>query len=250
MKGKALEASNQGARVVYQLSQLIVRGELQPGQKLAEIPLAERFGVSRTPVRHALSVLEKEGLIVRDSSRSYVIRRFSIEEILDAIELRAVMEGLAARKLAQRRLPWGLERELESILNDANEAILAMDREGVTSELTGRYFDANSRFHSAILTAANNRAVSNALELTVKIPFASVGSIARYSDTSDDDEAAVREKYEMLMYSHLQHRDILEALKSGDPLRAENLMREHAHLGARNLHLRDNFPAEMSRGTL
>src|SRR5690606_29161174 len=77
-----MQSSNQTSRVVYQLSQLIIRGELLPGEKLAEIPLAERFGVSRTPIRHALSVLHREGLLIRgNSGRSYVLRRFCPAEV-------------------------------------------------------------------------------------------------------------------------------------------------------------------------
>lgn len=240
-----MQASNQGARVVYQLSQMIVRGELTAGQKLAEIPLAERFGVSRTPVRYALSVLEKEGLLVRDSGRSYSIRRFSLEEILDAIEVRSVLEGLAAREVAQRRLPWGLHRELEAILSEAGEVVKEIENHGPTSALTERYFNTNARFHHAILIGADSRAISTALEVTMKIPFAAAGSIARYGDSTEDDDATIREKSRLLLYSHLQHQDIFEALKSGDAARAEALMREHAHLGARNLHLRDRYPAEL-----
>jgi GntR family transcriptional regulator of vanillate catabolism len=238
-KSIELQASGHGARIVYQLSQLIVRGELVAGEKLAEIPLAERFGVSRTPIRYALSVLEKEGLLVRDSSRSFVIRRFSVEEILDAIEVRSVLEGLAAREVAQRRLPWGAHRELESILNEAGEVINEVESHGLTSALTERYFNANERFHSAIIAAANSHAISTAIEVTMKVPFASVGSIARYSDAEDESASATREKSRLLLFSHLQHQDIFEALAEGNAARAESLMRDHAHLGARNLQLHD-----------
>ena len=239
-------SSNQGSRIVYLLSQLIVRGELIAGEKLAEIPLAERFGVSRTPVRYALAVLEREGLLTKDASRSYVVRRFSLEEILSAIEVRSVLEGLAAREIAQRRLPWGIQRELELILGEGEETICQIEIDGPTAELTERYFGINARFHRAIITGANNRAINNALDVSSKVPFASVGSIARYGDSTYDDQARKREKIRLLLLSHLQHQEVFDALKSGDSARAESLMREHAHLGVRNLHLRDNFPAELA----
>jgi GntR family transcriptional regulator, vanillate catabolism transcriptional regulator len=232
---------NQSSRLVFSLSQRIVRGELAAGEKLAEIPLAEQFGVSRTPVRQALAVLEKEGLLVRDSSRSYVVRRFSLQEILDAIEVRAVLEGLAAAQVAQRRLPWSLLREFEMILGEAEEIIGEIERSGPTIELTSRYYNANERFHTALLDRANNRTISTALEVSAKVPFASVGSMARYSDSAEEAPANDRERTRLLLLSHLQHQDIFEALKAGDASRAETLMREHGHIGIRNLHLSENY---------
>lgn len=242
--------SNHTSRVIYQLSQLIVRGEIAAGEKLAEIPLAERFGVSRTPIRHALSVLEQEGLLTRSSGRSYVVRRFSLEEILNAIEVRSVLEGLAAREVAQGRLPRSLIREFDLMLVEAGEILDKIETSGPNAELTERYYVINERFHRAILIAANNRAIVTALEVVGKVPFGSVGSIARYSDTVGDDEDTIREKTRLLIYSHLQHQEILEALKQGHASRAESIMREHAHLGIRNLHLRDNYTAELSANAI
>lgn len=234
------EGANHRSRIVYQLSQLIVRGELVAGEKLAEIGLAERFGVSRTPIRQALAVLEQEGLLVRDASRSYIVRHFSLQEILDAIEVRAALEGLAARSLAERRLPWGLLRQIESVLAEGDETIVEIETNGLTPQLTARYYAANARFHHGIIEGAQNSAITAALDVANKIPFVSVGSMARYDDAVDDDPATVREKLRLLLYSHMQHQDIFEALKAGQPGRAEQLMREHAHLGIRNLHLRDS----------
>jgi GntR family transcriptional regulator of vanillate catabolism len=243
------QVPNQGSRVAFLLSQLIVSGEVVAGEKLAEIPLAERFGVSRTPVRHAFAVLEKEGLLIRDSGRSYVVRRFSLEEILNGIEVKAALEGLAAREVAQRRLRWELLRELEIMLAEADETIREIEAEGPTARLTERYFKINSRFHRAIIAAAGNRTIIQALELTSKIPFVSVGSIARYRDSADDDAATALEKTHLLLFGHMQHKDIFDALKGGLPARAETLMREHGYLGIRNLRLRDHYPAELPIGS-
>jgi len=242
-----MQSSNQTSRVVYQLSQLIIRGELLPGEKLAEIPLAERFGVSRTPIRHALSVLHREGLLIRgNSGRSYVVRRFSLEEILNAIEVRSVLEGLAAREVAQGRKPRGLLRELEALVVEGGEVVEEIERHGATATLTEKYFSINARFHHAIITGANNQALAGALENIGKIPFVSVGSIARYSDVTDDDAETARVKVRHLLLSHMQHQNLLEAIMDGQGARAESLMREHAQIGVRNLHLRDSIPLELA----
>jgi len=242
-----MQPSNQKSRVVYQLSQLIIRGELVPGEKLAEIPLAEKFGVSRTPIRHALSVLEKEGLLIRgNSGRSYSVRRFSLEEILNAIEVRAVLEGLAAREVAQNRVPRGLLRELETLVAEGGEVIEEVEAKGATAALTEKYFSINTRFHRAIIEGANNQALATALANIGKIPFVSVGSIARYSDITEDDPETARQKMRHLMLSHMQHQNLLEAIMDGQAGRAEWLMREHAQIGVRNLHLRDRIPLELT----
>jgi GntR family transcriptional regulator of vanillate catabolism len=241
-----MQASSQTSRIVYQLSQLIIRGELNPGEKLAEIPLAERFGVSRTPVRQALTVLEKEGLLIRgNSGRSYVVRRFSLEEILNAIEVRSVLEGLAAREVAQKRTPRGLLRELEALVLEAGEVIEKIEARGATGELTETYFSLNARFHKAIIDGANNQALANALHSTGKIPFVSVGSIARYGDVTEDDSDTAKLRVRNLLLSHMQHQDLVEAITGAEPARAESLMREHALLGIRNLHLRDRGQVEI-----
>jgi GntR family transcriptional regulator of vanillate catabolism len=242
-----MEPANQTSRVVYQLSQLIIRGEFVPGERLAEIPLAERFGVSRTPIRHAFSVLEKEGLLIRgDSGRSYTVRRFKLEEILDAIEVRSVLEGLAAREVAQARKPRGLLRELEALIDEASELIETIEIQGATASLTEKYFSINTRFHRAIIEGSNNYALGAALEQVSKIPFVSVGSIARYNDNSDDDSHTARLKVRHLLLSHMQHQNLLEAIVDGQAARAEALMREHGQLGVRNLHLRDRIPIELA----
>lgn len=239
---------SQSSRVIYLLSQRIVSGELSAGEKLAEIPVAEHFGVSRTPVRQALAALEREGLLVRDQSRSYVVRRFSLQEILDAIEVRAVLEGLAASQVAYRRLPWSLLREFEVILADAEGIIGEIEVSGPTVELTTRYYNANERFHTVLMERANNRVISSALAAASKVPFAAVGSMARYTGSTDDNAAQDREKSRLLLLSHMQHQDIFEALKAGDAARADSLMREHAHIGIRNLHLNENYASRPGIG--
>ena len=81
---------------------MILRGELAPGERLGEVALAERLGVSRTPIRQALPALACEGLLAAAGRRGYLVRSFSPQDVLDAIETRGVLEGLAARRIAER----------------------------------------------------------------------------------------------------------------------------------------------------
>src|SRR3954466_16039643 len=94
--------NNQQTKALVRIREMILQGKLSAGQRVAEAPLAERLGMSRTPVRQALPVLAQEGLLVEHGTRGYVVKTISTADILDAIDLRGVMEGLAARRLAER----------------------------------------------------------------------------------------------------------------------------------------------------
>lgn len=242
-KEMRMNKDNQTSRVVSQLGQLILKGEYEAGAKLTEVHLAQRFGVSRTPIRQALVMLEREGLLVRED-RGFLVRRHSIEEIVGAIEVRAVLEGLAAAQIAQRRMPAGLLREFEKILEDAEGVIRKIESCGVNADLIRDYFNTNERFHAALIAGANSRVISGALAVASKTPFAAVGSMARHTDSPDDDVTMTSERYRMLLLSHLQHQDIFEALRTGNAARAEALMREHAYIAIRNLQLTEMHTAQ------
>ena len=97
--------ASQQARVLVQLRDLILKGEFAPGERLAEIPIAQKLGASRTPVRLAFSSLEQEGLVEPSPTGGYLIKRFTSQEIADAIAVRGHLEGMAARLIAESLLP-------------------------------------------------------------------------------------------------------------------------------------------------
>src|SRR4051794_6147977 len=98
---KATSMDSQQSRVLVQLRDMILKGAFTPGERLAEIPLAEKLGASRTPVKLALATLEHEGLIEPSPAGGYQMRRFTSQEIADAIRVRGVLEGFAARLIAE-----------------------------------------------------------------------------------------------------------------------------------------------------
>ncbi|MFW5833378.1 MAG: GntR family transcriptional regulator, partial [Pseudomonadota bacterium] len=89
---------------------LILRGDFPAGEHLREAALADRFQVSRTPVRAALAENAKDGLLDYEPNRGYRVRRFDLRDIADAFELRAVLEGTACRVAAERGLDLEAER--------------------------------------------------------------------------------------------------------------------------------------------
>ncbi|MBN3857221.1 GntR family transcriptional regulator [Paraburkholderia sp. Ac-20340] len=215
--------------IVQALRTRILSGELAPGQRLVEAHLAERLGISRTPLRYALSVLATEGLVERSGGRGYIVRRFSVTDVLNAIDVRGVLEGLAARSVAERGVSPALARALQDCLREG-DAIFEAGAEALGGEAEAHYADMNGRFHALIVDAAQNHAVSAALGLNDKIPFVSPATVVF-------DDAARQQQYMMLAYAHRQHHAIVGALLKGEGARVEALMKEHTHISKESLNL-------------
>jgi GntR family transcriptional regulator, vanillate catabolism transcriptional regulator len=90
------EISTQTGRALLQLRELLLRGAFPPGERVSELPLVARLGISRTPIRMALEKLAQEGLLESSPSGGFYVRQFHLADIWDAIEMRGVLEGTAA----------------------------------------------------------------------------------------------------------------------------------------------------------
>ena len=203
--------------VALRLREMILRGELEPGQRLAEVALAERLGVSRTPIRQALPALAREGLLSAAGRRGYVVRSFSPQDVVDAIETRGLLEGLAARRIAERGVAPELLEQLRACLAEG-DAMLAKRRFESTDEQ--RYSEMNGRFHALILEGAASRIIADAVAHNDHVPFASARAVA-----FSRDPAVL---LPVLNYAHRQHHAIVQALENREAARVEALMREHA----------------------
>jgi GntR family transcriptional regulator of vanillate catabolism len=203
--------------VALKIREMILRGELQPGQRLGEEALAERLGVSRTPIRQALPALAREGLLAAAGRRGYRVRSFSPQDVLDAIETRGVLEGLAARRIAERGPSAELLQKLKSCLTEG-DALLSKRRFESADEQ--RYSEMNGRFHALIVEGAASRIVADTLAHNDHVPFASARAVA-FSDVP-------AQLLPVLSYAHRQHHAIVQALENRESARAEALMREHA----------------------
>src|SRR6186713_2728487 len=152
--------SSQLTETVVRIREMILRGKLAPGERVAEAPLAEELGMSRTPVRQALPLLAQEGLLAVHESRGYVVRAFTAGDVLDAIDIRGVLEGLAARRVAEHGATKPFLRKLHACLHDG-DALLAKHRIAENDE--AEYAEMNGRFHSLILEEAGSQILSEAL---------------------------------------------------------------------------------------
>lgn len=216
-------ASGDTAGVVTALRAAILDGRCAAGQPMAEIPLARSLGVSRTPVRLALRTLAQEGLLAKRGARGYAVRAFSEADVRAAVEVRGVLEGLAARRLAEQGLAPALRDALHDCLAEG-ERVLGRAR--LAAEDIGDWAAMNRRFHRAIAEGGDSHVVADAIARNNALPFASSDSIAI-------DETAPAREHERLRVAQLQHRLIVEALEQRESARVELLMREHANIGLR-----------------
>jgi GntR family transcriptional regulator of vanillate catabolism len=211
--------------VLMQLRDLVLRGEFEPGRRLAEQQLAERLGASRTPVRAALVTLEQEGLVQVNETGGYVVRQFTAQEVADAIAVRGHLEGMAARLVAEHGMSRQLEGELRACLDECDQALAA---DPLTYESYARYAAANDRFHAAVLQACGNRALQRAVALNDKLPFAPASAMLPMQSSLAADR-------QWMHYAHRQHHMLFDALKRGEGARAQALACEHTEVAQMNL---------------
>jgi DNA-binding GntR family transcriptional regulator len=191
----------QGHSAYRRLLEEIRRGKLVPGARLRETELAERLGISRTPVREAIRQLEADGLVIHVPRQGATIRTLDYVEVMELYDMRAVLEGTAARMAARA----ASEVELGELaaLNDE----LAEAPDGRSAH------ELNRQFHLTLLDAAKNRYLvksMNALQKTLMILGPSTLAEAERA------ASAVNE-----------HARVLAALQARDDARAEEEMRAH-----------------------
>jgi GntR family transcriptional regulator of vanillate catabolism len=216
------DVASQTARAFFRLRESLMRGEFATGERMAELPLVARLGVSRTPIRLALERLAHMGLLDVNASGGFTVRGYSPAEALDAIEIRGVLEGTAAR-LAAERLVDSAEVATLRALGDEMERL---DR--LTLDSLGQYMDLNEAFHSALIDLAKSAMLKRAFQHAVALPFASPSAMVfpRSGLASADEVLAIAKEH---------HRGIVEAIATRQGTRAENLAREHAFIGRRVL---------------
>jgi len=184
------------------LRRQIVEGTLRPRERLIAADLADKLQVSRTPVREALYLLASEGLVV-PTRRGFAVREFTPSEIIEIYEVRAALEGMAARLAAER----GGGRAIEAVLEvEAGTVTLAKSARQVL-------VDKNTLFHRAIFAAAGNERLGRLNGQHTEHFFN-----YRIADLYTDEEAAA---------SIEGHRQIEVALRKRDGDAAEKAARDH-----------------------
>lgn len=191
-------------RLRDQLEQEIVTGVLAPGDRLDEVRLAERFDVSRTPIREAFQQLAASGLLELKPRRGAFVRSASIGEIIEMFEVMAELEGMCGRLAARRITP-----EQAQALRDAMTACAAALAGGDSDA----YYYENEQFHHLIYNSCGNRFLTGqatALHRRLK-PYRRL-------------QLRVRGR---MRQSLAEHEAVVEAIIGEDPERAEESLKKH-----------------------
>ncbi|MCC5954561.1 MAG: GntR family transcriptional regulator [Natronohydrobacter sp.] len=191
----------QGQSAYDRLLEDIRLGALPPGARLREVELAERLGISRTPIREAIRRLEADGLVEHLPRQGASLRRLSYAEVMELYEMRAVLEGTAARLAARSASDLEL-RELTEINAEMTASVDPADIARL-----------NRQFHAALINAAKNRYLRRA-----------IGAMARTllilgpSTLHDPARSKIAAQ---------EHAALLQALGARDGAQAETMMRAH-----------------------
>lgn len=189
--------------VAYQkLLAAIQHGELKPGTRIREVEVAERFGISRTPVRDAIRRLESDGLLIHMPRHGAVIKELDHREVIELYEIREVLEGTAARYAARHA------SELEiAELEDLNELMLKNGQDPV------KVAEANRLFHQALYRTANNRYLIDALNSLSNSMALLGGTTLQYDGRPES--------------AYQEHKNIIDSIRSGNADQADTDARHH-----------------------
>jgi GntR family transcriptional regulator of vanillate catabolism len=204
------------------LRQMLLRGDFRPGERLAELTLVPRLQASRTPVRLALDRLAHEGLLEALPAGGFRIREFTITDIWDAIEVRGVLDGTAARLAAERLTHVSELAALERCCCDM-EHLQPLD-----AERFQRFVELDDAFHAQLRRLARSGMLERTIEGILGMTFAAAGVFLSGDEQSRDGAHA------QVMAVEYQ-RAVIEAIEHREGTRAEALAREYSRLGRRNL---------------
>jgi GntR family transcriptional regulator, vanillate catabolism transcriptional regulator len=214
------EAVTRTQEVVRQIRDLILDGALGPGEQLTEVAMAQRIGVSRTPIRDALNTLATEGLLIYLPNRGYIVRRFDVQEVLDAFDTRGTLEGMACRVVAERGLSSDLERSLEDIIARSRVVLFEVPWDAKSH---GGWHALNLDFHFALIDATANRHLMNAVRQLRRLPR--IFDHAMQPHRTAELQALYQRDHSRVALA--EHEELFGAIRAGQGTRAEFLMREH-----------------------
>jgi phosphonate utilization transcriptional regulator len=199
-----LQTSSLSSVVQSELERMILSGELPPGEKLTEVALAARLGVSRGPLREAFRMLEEAGLVRTEKNRGVFVRDLPVEEAIEIFDLRAAMDELVGRRLAAGIAPAAL-KEIRGLVDQMEQAVKVKD--------TDAYHLLNLRFHDRLVELAGNRKLTDVYRKLIKEL-----SLFRRLNLANAG---------LMPVSVGQHRQIVKAIAAGDADAAGRAMYEH-----------------------
>ncbi|RQO42082.1 phosphonate utilization associated transcriptional regulator [Variovorax sp. KBW07] len=199
-----LQSSSLPMLMQEEIERLIMTGELPVGSRINESELSQRFNTSRGPIREALRALEEAGLVRNEKNRGVFVREIAFEEADEIYELREALEEIIGRRVALAIKPDAVER-LRAMLDAMRSAAQAQDVE--------QYAQLNLQFHEILLDTAGSKKLTETYKRLVK-------ELHLFRMRALDSGGGLR-------VSADEHRDIVEAIASGNPDIAGRALREH-----------------------
>jgi GntR family transcriptional regulator, vanillate catabolism transcriptional regulator len=210
---------------LQRLREMILSGELKPGERITEVGLAERLGISRTPIRSALPQLAADGYIEPVGKRGFSVKKFDSEQALKALEVRAVLEGVAARYVAQSGASDEVLAELDACLAQGDALF---EKRYLTYADEERYGEMNARFHRVIVDNCGSQPLIAFVERLNEMPFINPSVLVF-------DHVGLEAAYDLLFRAHGQHHALVDAIRDRDAARAEAVFREHGNAQRQSL---------------
>lgn len=199
------------------LKQALLSGEMSGAKAMTERSVCEFLGMSRTPVRAALQALAADGVLSYQPQRGYQLREFDKQAVLDAYQVRAVLEGQACREIAMS----GLADDTQDIMASCvatGKKLLRGERKSFSHE---DWREMNSRYHHALINALSNETLKEMLLHVEKRPMLSFQVIAKLGAKPD---------FNLLSVAQTDHERVLKYLEAGDAERASHAMIEHVRV--------------------
>lgn len=196
-------------KILESIRDAILKGTLRPGERVSEPELAERFGISRTPIREAFRQLESEGYLVVIPRKGAVVASLSERDVEEFYSIKSILEGYAARMAAERMAPRDIER-LEAINEKLEQIAAAGDIKA--------FFRVHNEFHDLFIKASGNDKLGELInQLMLKFNRLRLASLAQPG---------------RMGISVQEHRKIIDAFRKHDGELADNLVRRTATIGA------------------
>ncbi len=199
-----LRSASLSSAAQQEIERMILAGELPAGAKLTEAWLSERLGVSRGPIREAFRMLEQAGLVRQEKNRGVFVREIPLDEAAEIFDLRAAMDELAGRRLAEAATESQL-KSLKALVESMDQAARANDADA--------YHLLNLQFHDSLVEYAGNRKMATIYRKLVK-------ELALFRRRNLSEMAA-------LPQSAAEHRQIFRAIAAGDAETAGRAMFQH-----------------------
>jgi phosphonate utilization transcriptional regulator len=208
-----VQSNSLPALVQVEIEQLILRGELEVGQRINESELAVRFGTSRGPIREALRALEEARLVRSEKNRGVFVREISVAEADEIYDVREALDELIGRRVAERASPAEL-RELEALVDEMDAATAAQDLK--------QYHALNLKFHDLLVDFAGNARLTESYRLLTKGLL-----LFRLRGLKDGGGFAV---------SNSEHKAVVAAIGARDGVLAGQVLRQHASESRARMH--------------